>query len=438
MTDWTEDYIHSLSIDPTILRNGQKLAQASKWVSTGTNQQAAWGLAHGSAKEPYRVSIDLKDAATKCSCPSRKFPCKHAIGLMLMLVKDAVPQAEVSPDWVTAWTESRQARQHKSEQASTKPKEVNPVAKAKREAARLAKVSAGIEELRLFLEDLARNGLDDPRTKSYDYWDRIAARMVDAQMQPLARRLRTLGGRPFQKKANWVDQRADEIGQLYALTDAYLNLDRLPEDLQQDVRAAVGFSSRTEEITATQPGISDQWLVVGQYQQKEVGLMERRTWLYGTTNQKLALILDFTHPSQTFTTAYPLGYTLDAEIVYYPSAYPQRAVVGQLKQIRPFRDSVQPLWYTHNEQILDTYADALTCNPFLTRIPAGLQPAFPTHSSLIDTTGKSLPLTGVSNPRWLQTIIGGDWMPVFGEWDGETFKLLSLLTTEGWISATNE
>src|SRR5690606_21863703 len=145
-----------------------------------------------------------------------------------------------------------------------------------------------------------------------------------------------------------------------------------------------------------------------------------------------------THPSQTFTTNYPLGYVLDAEIAYYPSAYPQRAVIGPVKHIQPYSDSVQPLWYIQNEQILDTYADALACNPFLARIPAGLYSAFPNRQSLIDSTGKSLSLTGVSNARWLQTIVGGDWLPVFGEWDGETFKLLSLLTTEGWVSATNE
>jgi hypothetical protein len=356
---------------------------------------------------------------------------------MLMVAKAVVPQTDVSPDWVSTWLEGRQARQNRAEQASATSKEVDPVAKAKREAARQAKVTAGIEELRLFLEDLVRNGLDDPRTRTYEFWDRIAARMVDAQMQPLARRLRSLGGKQFQKKAHWAEQLAAEIGPLYALTDAYLNLDKLPENLQHDVRSAVGFSSKTEEITASQPGTRDQWLVVGQRQQVEAGLMERRTWLYGTTSRKMALVLEFTHPSQTFTSVYPLDHLLDAELVYYPSAYPQRAVITHTERTRHDSASVQHFWHSHNDQILETYADALACNPFLARIPAGLQQAYPTRSSLIDTVGKSLPLVGVSYTQWLQLIVGGDWLPVFGEWDGENFTLLSLLTPEGWISAAN-
>ncbi|MDQ3283523.1 MAG: SWIM zinc finger family protein, partial [Acidobacteriota bacterium] len=29
----------------------------------------------------------LTDLASKCSCPSRKFPCKHAVGLLVLGVQ---------------------------------------------------------------------------------------------------------------------------------------------------------------------------------------------------------------------------------------------------------------------------------------------------------------------------------------------------------------
>ena len=41
---------------------------------------------------PYRTVADLAGPASKCTCPSRKFPCKHALGLML--VETAAPLAE--------------------------------------------------------------------------------------------------------------------------------------------------------------------------------------------------------------------------------------------------------------------------------------------------------------------------------------------------------
>lgn len=438
MTHWTEDYIHTLSIDPKTLRDGEKQAQPGKWTGSGTNDHAAWGLVQGSAKQPYRVCIDFSDTVTKCTCPSRKFPCKHAVGLMLVLARGHVPRAETAPEWVSSWLESRQARKTKAEQPSASSKAPDPAAKAKREAARLAKVAAGIDELRLFLEDLVRNGLDDPRTKTYNFWDRIAARMVDAQMQPVARRLRALGGKPFQRKANWAKQLADEIGQLYALTEAYLRIEALPESLQHDVRSALGFTLKAEEIAASQPAVTDRWIVVGQRQEAaDTGLTERRTWLYGITQQKYALLLDFSHSTQQFTTHYPLGQVIDAELAYYPGAYPLRAVLNRMERVRHDGDSVPFQWPTDCEQILDAYADALACNPFLARIPAGLQRAYPTRSSLIDPSGKSLPIKGVPSAQWLQAVTGGDWLPVFGEWDGEAFLIVSLLTTEGWISASN-
>jgi hypothetical protein len=52
MTNWTEDYILSLSIDPATLRDGQKLAQVGRWVSSGANQYAAWDWHRGVPKNP--------------------------------------------------------------------------------------------------------------------------------------------------------------------------------------------------------------------------------------------------------------------------------------------------------------------------------------------------------------------------------------------------
>ena len=46
---------------------------------------AVWGLCQGSGKEPYQTQINLIGPAFHCSCPSRNFPCKHALGLLLLL-----------------------------------------------------------------------------------------------------------------------------------------------------------------------------------------------------------------------------------------------------------------------------------------------------------------------------------------------------------------
>ena len=87
------------------------MASIKKWVTLGQDESFAWGECQGSGAKPYQVRFDLSDAASKCSCPSRKFPCKHALGLMLILTSTAgaIPKAPM-PAWVTEWVASRTER----------------------------------------------------------------------------------------------------------------------------------------------------------------------------------------------------------------------------------------------------------------------------------------------------------------------------------------
>ena len=68
------------------------------------------GACQGSGSKPYQVQIDLAEPAFKCSCPSRKFPCKHALGLLLIhaTTPAAIVKAE-RPAWVSEWLASREA-----------------------------------------------------------------------------------------------------------------------------------------------------------------------------------------------------------------------------------------------------------------------------------------------------------------------------------------
>lgn len=428
MATWNETFVQTLVTDSGTLRDAEKLARSGKWSDLGSDTQSAWGLVQGSGKSPYQVCIALNDAATKCSCPSRKFPCKHAVGLMLLLARGNVSAQAESPKWVTMWLEGRE---RKREAAPTVSKAPDAAAQAKREAARAAKVSAGIEELRLFLEDLMRRGLSDPDVKSYAFWDRVAARMVDAQMQSIARRLRALGGVPFQKKADWVSLLMDEVGRLYTLTEAYQRIESLPESLSHDIRAALGFNLKQDEVLEQGTGVSDRWQVLGIQMEQVEQLQERRTWLYGEATNRYALLLDFSHRSRPFDTHYPLGQSFVGELVYYPSAYPQRAIVKERKSGYSLIRYPEIRLADTVEDILNTYADALAINPFLQYIPAGLQQGWATRSDLIDTKGMKLPLSRGAPSQWLNAVMGGNWLPIFGEWDGMCFQTAAL-AADGW------
>src|SRR4051794_6572598 len=84
-TTWTSEQIMALAPDPGSAKAGKDLGNARKWKTLGRDDRAAWGECQGSGANPYQTQIDLSEPAFRCSCPSRKFPCKHGLGLFLIL-----------------------------------------------------------------------------------------------------------------------------------------------------------------------------------------------------------------------------------------------------------------------------------------------------------------------------------------------------------------
>ena len=194
-TTLTREQAEAASPDASSLKAAQKLLSPGKWPTSGHDDRAAWGECQGSGSKPYRVMADLGGGGgdgggitSKCSCPSRKFPCKHGLALLVRLANKEV-KADERPDDVTAWLAGRDGRATK---AAAPKKPVDAAAQAKRLAAREEKVAAGVAELKLFLSDLARDGLADAKTRPATFWTRLAKRLVDAQAPGLARRVTEL------------------------------------------------------------------------------------------------------------------------------------------------------------------------------------------------------------------------------------------------------
>ncbi|MBX9735563.1 MAG: SWIM zinc finger family protein, partial [Phycisphaerales bacterium] len=184
MNDWSTDKVLALAPDSGSASAGQALANARKWTSVGMSDRAIWGLCQGSGKDPYQARIDMGEPAFKCSCPSRKFPCKHGLGLLLLFVKERASFKTVTePGWVSDWIDGRAQKTEKKIEKAKAAAEApaDPEAQAKRAAARDDRVRQGVLECRTWLDDLLRRGLASAQADAASEWERVAARMVDAQ-----------------------------------------------------------------------------------------------------------------------------------------------------------------------------------------------------------------------------------------------------------------
>jgi SWIM zinc finger len=320
----TEDQILTLAPDEASKKSGKDLANPNKWVSKGANEQALWGEAQGSGSKPYQTQIDLSNIAFKCSCPSRKFPCKHGLGLMLFYTRQQNAfTATEAPAWVADWLSKRTEKEEKKATKEEKP--VDEAAQAKRQQARQNKVADGIEELRLWMKDIVRNGILNIPDKGFAYFESMAKRMIDAQSPGLANMIRNLGEINFYAEG-WQSRFMDQLAAIYLATTGYSNSESIDANLQQDIKTWIGFTQNLEELKA-QTGITDTWLVLSKQIFEVDNISTERNWLYGTTSSQYALVLQFIVRGQGALLTFTPGMFIQAELVFYPSTAPLRAIV---------------------------------------------------------------------------------------------------------------
>lgn len=321
---FTEEQILALAPDEASKKPGKDLANAAKWISKGANDKALWGECQGSGSKPYLTQIDINNIAFKCSCPSRKFPCKHGLGLMLLYCRQKNDFTNNNaPAWVTEWLDKRVEKEEKK--ITKEEKAVDEAAQIKRQAARGQKVADGMEELRLWLKDIIRNGILSMPERGFAFFDNMAKRMVDAQAPGLANMVRNLGECNFFEEG-WQHYFTNQLVSIYLVIEGYRNLQDIDDVLQQDIRSLVGFTQSQEELKE-QTGITDTWLVLSKQVTEVDNITTERNWLYGIQSNQYALVLQFIVRGQGSQLTLTLGMFIQAELVFYPSVVPLRAII---------------------------------------------------------------------------------------------------------------
>ncbi|HLK63634.1 MAG TPA: SWIM zinc finger family protein [Bryobacteraceae bacterium] len=413
----TSDQVAALAPDAASLKASRSLATPRPWSDLGRDERAIWGACQGSAKDPYRTQIDWQGPAFKCSCPSRKFPCKHGLGLLLLLAEQPAKfTGNEPPDWVTAWLESRTQRAETKAAKESAP--VDEEARAKRVEQRGSRISQGIDELELWLRDLVQQGVASAPRQPFEFWDRPAARLVDAQAPGAARRVRELAGIAASGDG-WQSRMLEAVAQLTLLLHSWRRCESLTPATQADVRTAIGISLAHDEVLASEP-VQDLWVVAGQRTYQEERIRVQRSWLLGSITNRTALILDFAPGTAGFKHNLLAGTVIDAEVCFFPGATPLRALI---KAVHGGANA--PPRVPCVRSIADAFADFGTrtaSNPFIEIHPAHLGSVVPIPAApswlIADQSGNALP----ARPDFsLLAVSGGRPIDVFGEWDGHSF-----------------
>jgi uncharacterized Zn finger protein len=446
--------IEAIAPDQASLSAASKLTKRSNWPRLEKNDQQAliWGECQGSGSNPYRVVVDTGDHGYKCTCPSRKFPCKHPLALMWIAasVPASFTAADSTPEWVNDWLGRRRKTTPqpaapasgagaKSIGEAARPDESAVVEDAaaveRREAGQRKRaqdtrsaVSAALDELDQWIADQLRLGLAGFVDNSSDRCRRIAARLVDMKATALAGRIDEI---PSRLMALRGEERPDaairELGKLVLLAKAWRSA---PDD--PELKRLVSTSETREQVLANPDArqVESHWEVLGEkIETRRDGLVSHATWLLDlkSASAQCAVLLDYFPASAGHrSNAFSPGDRFDARLVFYPSRQPLRALVAERAG-----DVTAGAWpdFGAAKDPLAVHGSHQDGAPWLTDCPLILPPGAillddrgaAWWQAADDPQGLALPIAGAVN----QTVLGLDLAATAALWNGARLDLLA-------------
>jgi hypothetical protein len=397
-----ESEIAPLAPDAAALQAGKALANIAKWIAIARMEGALWGSIKGSGAKPYKVAVDLTGMRYKCSCPSRKFPCKHALGLMLLSARmgGSMPQAEPEA-WVSEWLQKqRGVAQNVPSEPDIDPEkaEKSAQAKVKRQESRNLNALAGAAEMELWLTDLIRGGLLRLPELEVGFFSKGMARMTDAQVSGLGGLIRELRDLDYTNPTVWQPAALEIVSRAWLLSRAIQQLDQWPDALQDDIRSLAGFGAAPRDVLADPDAllIHDTWMTVLIEHQQLDELTAQYNWLIGCTTGQVALVLQFHYKFNAPEVIFVQGRSIQAELAFFPSTVPLRAL---LKSPVPIHGPAQPLQHTISgwEAAQHQLTQVVAKNPWTSRILLVMSILKPVCMDeqwwLYDNNNKAVPLS---------------------------------------------
>ena len=327
--------------------------------------------ARGSGKTPYQVSIDLAGPAYRCSCPSRKFPCKHALALLLLWVRGRrLGRRRRAPGRLRRGV-GRAARRAPSD----RPAHSTGRSRRRGPAGRPSGwplMTAGIDGLR------AVAGRPGPR--------RHGAGRATPALRLVGRRRRAPGRRPAARPGRagphhgLGGQPARGLGRPPARASSAGGGRRCRPGAGgtsstsgpgRTCGPTSGGPSATDDVRAGET-VTDAWLVLGAHRSDDGRLQQQRTWLQRRRRAASTVqLLDFAAGGAPLPMAHLAGSVLDATLAIYPGSHPRRALARRrLRRCVPRRPR-----RARDGSLRDALGDlaaAWAVNPWSARVPVVL------------------------------------------------------------------
>ncbi|MUT68116.1 SWIM zinc finger family protein [Paenibacillus sp. NEAU-GSW1] len=203
MISLTESYIDSLAPNAGAMKNGRDLVKKNSFpvLRITADGTLLFGECKGSGKDPYRCSVDFiqpNSPLSRCSCPSRQFPCKHTLGLMYACAMGKpFEQAEMPPDIAEKRDKSEKREEKKKEAEAAAANGASPAKRKVNRSTLTKKMKAQLDGLTL-LEKLVlqtvQSGLGSLNKKSVQLFEEQAKELGNYYIPGVQAELRRLIG----------------------------------------------------------------------------------------------------------------------------------------------------------------------------------------------------------------------------------------------------
>ena len=422
--DWTTEQILGLAPDQFTLRAARGIADPQKWVALHQDAEIIWGIFPNGRNQTVETAVSLPNLAYTCNCKTRKFPCRHAVGLFLLWQIQATSfTSQPLSTRLTNWAKRTQINFQRHSQTN---------GRSSFNQQKHDQLQMGLYALELWLLDMMRHGLASLPERPKSYWETMAHRLVDAQSPTLAQTVRDLAHIPV-SQPNWPETYLKQVGRLYLLVQGFRNFDHLPTPVQADLQTAVGW---LPALSLEPTILTDHWLVLGRQQESDSSHTRHHTWLWGQETEKLVQLIDLTPSNKLEGRWLPTNSIWQGSCAILPGTSPLLA--RPHTELQATNGIVQPMGFGTIRAAIQAHNEMLSLNPWLPQFPILLHNVQPCHSEagwqIRDQTGAILPLPEKYSYGWHLMALSErrTSLTLFGLWNGRIFQPLSVNQDNQW------